>query len=77
MLVTEALSYEDYAFKNGILMQYQRQELQSRFGKEGGYLSFFMKCENKGLCFSSPTAQKMVRTNISCLIKKYITSLNI
>jgi hypothetical protein len=32
-------------------MQYQRQEIQSRFGKEGGFLSFFMKREKKGRCF--------------------------
>jgi hypothetical protein len=39
MLVTEVLSSKVYAFDNGILMQRLRQELQSRFGKEGGFLS--------------------------------------
>jgi hypothetical protein len=76
MLATKILSYEDYAFNNGILMQHLRQELQNHFGKEGGFLSFFMKREKKGRCFS-PTAQKTVRTKISCLTKKYIRSSNI
>jgi hypothetical protein len=39
MLVTEVLSYRVYAFDNGILMQRLRQELHSRFDKEGGFLS--------------------------------------
>jgi hypothetical protein len=39
MLMTKVLAYEDYAFNNGIPVQYQRQELQSHFGKEGGFLS--------------------------------------
>jgi hypothetical protein len=39
ILMTKVLSCKDYAFNNGILMQYQQQELQSRFGKEGGFLS--------------------------------------
>jgi hypothetical protein len=37
MLVTEVLSYGVYAFDNGILMRRLRQELHSRFGKEGGF----------------------------------------
>jgi hypothetical protein len=39
MLVTEVLPYRVYAFENGILMQHLRQELHSRFVKEGGFLS--------------------------------------
>jgi hypothetical protein len=39
MLVKEVLSYRAYAFDNGILMQRLWQELHSRFGKEGGFLS--------------------------------------
>jgi hypothetical protein len=74
--VIEVLSYGDYAFDNGILMQHLRQELQSRFAKEGGFLSFFMKREKKGRCFFA-YGSKMVRTKISRLTKKYITSLNI
>jgi hypothetical protein len=51
MLLTEVLSYGVYTFDNGILMQHLRRELQSRFGKEGGFLSFFIKREKKGRCF--------------------------
>jgi hypothetical protein len=76
MLLIEVFSYRVYTFNNGILMQYLRRELESRFSKEGGFLSFFMKREKKGKCFS-PTAQKTVCTKISRLTKKYITSLNI
>jgi hypothetical protein len=36
------------AFDNDILMQRLRQELHTRFGKEG---DFFLKCEKKGTCF--------------------------
>jgi hypothetical protein len=39
MLLIEVLLYEVYIFDNGILMQHLRQDLQSRFGKEGGFLS--------------------------------------
>jgi hypothetical protein len=39
MLVIEILSYEVYAFDNGILMQRLRQELHSHFDKEVGFLS--------------------------------------
>jgi hypothetical protein len=76
MLLTEVLSYEVYTFDNVILMQYLRRELQSCFGKERGFLSFFMKRKKKRRCFL-PTAQKTVRMKISHLTKKYITSLNI
>jgi hypothetical protein len=76
MLLTEVLPFRVYTFDNGILMQHLWRELQRRFGKEGGFLSFFMKREKKGRCFS-PTTQKMVCTKISRLTKKYITSLNI
>jgi hypothetical protein len=41
-----------------------------------GFLSFFMKREKKGRCFFA-YGSKMARTNVSCLTKKYITSLNI
>jgi hypothetical protein len=51
MLVTEVLSYRVYSFDNGILMQHLQQKLQSRFGKQGGFLSFFMRREKKGRCF--------------------------
>jgi hypothetical protein len=76
MLLTEVLPYKVYTFDNGILMQHLQRDLQGRFGKEGGFLSFFMKREKRKGVFS-PTAQKTVRTKISRLTKKYITSLNI
>jgi hypothetical protein len=44
--------------------------------KERGFLFFFMKREKKGRCFFA-CGSKMVRTKISRLTKKYITSLNI
>jgi DUF1365 family protein len=39
MPLTEELSYRVYTFDNGILMQHLRRDLQSRFNKEGGFLS--------------------------------------
>jgi hypothetical protein len=39
MLLIEVLPFGVYAFDNSILMQHLRRELQSRFGKEGGFLS--------------------------------------
>jgi hypothetical protein len=39
-------------------------------------ISFFMKREKKGRCFFA-CGSKTVRTKVSCLTKKYITSLNI
>jgi hypothetical protein len=76
MPLTEVLSYGVYTFDTGILMQHLRRDIQSRFGKEGGFLSFFMKREKKGRCFFA-CGSKTVRTKISRLTKKYITSLNI
>jgi hypothetical protein len=76
MLLTEVLSYWVYTFDNCILIQHLRRELQSRFAKEVGFLSLFMKREKMGRCFS-PTSPKTVSTKISRLTKKYITSLNI
>jgi hypothetical protein len=57
MPAIEELSYEVYTFGNGILMQQPRRDIQSCFGKEGGFLFFFMKRDKKGRCLS-PTAQK-------------------
>jgi hypothetical protein len=74
MPLTEVLSYGVYTFDTGILMQHLRRDIQSRFGKEGGFLSFFMKREKKGRCFFA-CGSKTVRTKISRLTKKYITSL--
>jgi hypothetical protein len=51
MPLTEMLLYRVYTFDNSILMQHLRQGLQSIFGKEGGFFSFFMKREKKGMCF--------------------------
>jgi hypothetical protein len=76
MPLIEVFLYGVYTFDNGILKQHLRQDLQSCFGKEGGFLSFFMKREKKGRCFFA-CGSKTVRTKISRLTKKYITSLNI
>jgi hypothetical protein len=50
--------------------------LKSCFGKEGGFLSFFMKREKKGKCFFA-YGSKTVHTEVLDLTKKYVTSLNI
>ena len=76
MPLTELFLYEIYTYNNCILMQHPRRGLQSCFGKEGRFLSFFMKREKKGMCFFA-YGSKMVRMKISRLTKKYITSLNI
>jgi hypothetical protein len=53
-----------YAFDNGILMQHLWRDLHSRFSKEWGFISFFMKREKKGRCFFA-CGSKTVRTKIS------------
>ena len=64
MPLAEVFLYGVYTFDNGILKQHLRQDLQSCFGKEGGFLSFFMKREKKGRCFFA-CGSKTVRTKIS------------
>jgi hypothetical protein len=76
MPLAEVFLYKVCAFSNGIHMQHPRRDSQSCFGKEGGFLSFFMKCEKKGRCFFA-CGSKTVRMKLSRLTKKYITSLNI
>jgi hypothetical protein len=76
MPLTEELSYEVYTFGNDILMQQPQRDIQSCFSKEGGFLYFFMKREKKVRCFFA-YGSKTVRTKVSHLTKKYITSLNI
>jgi hypothetical protein len=74
--LAEVFLYKVCAFANGIHMQHSRQDIQSCFSKEGGFLSFFMKREKKGRCFFA-CSSKTVRAKVSRLTKKYITSLNI
>jgi hypothetical protein len=76
MPLMELFLYGIYRYDNGILMQHPRRGLQSCFDKQGGFLSFFMMRENKGRCFFA-CGSKTIRTKISRLTKKYITSLNI
>jgi hypothetical protein len=72
----EVFLYRVCTFDNGILMKHPWRDLQSCFGKEGGFLSLFMKREKKGRCFFA-CGSKRVCTKISHVTKKYITSLNI
>jgi hypothetical protein len=79
MLVTKILPYKVYAFDNGIYMQHLQQELHNRFSKEGGFLSFFMKCEKKGRCFfaygsKNGTYEDFTRHKEIYYIIKYIDS---
>jgi hypothetical protein len=75
MPLAEVFLYKVCAFANGIHMQHPRRDSQSCFGKEGGFLSFFMMCEKEGRCFFA-CGSKTVRTKLLHLTKKYITSLN-
>jgi hypothetical protein len=74
--LAEVFLYKVFAFANGIHMQHPGRHIQSCFGKEGGFLSFFMKREKKGRCFFA-CGSKTVCMKVSHLTKKYITSLNI
>jgi hypothetical protein len=59
----EVFLYKVCAFTNGIHMQHPQRDIQSCFGKEGGFLSFFMKHEKKGRCFFA-CGSKTVRTKV-------------
>jgi hypothetical protein len=74
MPLAEMFLYRDGIFTNTITKHQPWQDIQYCLGKERG-ISFFVKREKKGRCFFV-SSSKMVRTKISRITKKYITSIH-